>query len=548
MLTQWFEKLLDPGMDGLHVYDVRPMGGMLTLICVATSLEAYCPVCHQQSRRIHSRYVRKLLDVPLRKVQVQIQLHTRKFFCDQPDCTRKIFSEQFPQLAKAHSRRTETLNEWLSKLVFAANANCAMRLAKHFDISISANTLLRLLRRSSLMPQVTTEILGLDDWAYRKGQRYGAILVDLEQHSVVDLLPDRSATVISTWLKRYPTIKIVSRDRGDSMVRGVNEGASQALPVADRWHLYHNLGEMVRRVAERHYGDLRQLIRMQNSDRPVFATNDALNVATPKAILELKQRNQYYRDRYDHVHQLHQSGASISQISREMHLDRKTVAKLLRLDTYPGIPQRGQPNVSPLIAFKDYLQQRWSEGQRNISELWREIQARGYNGYYASVRNLVQQMIATEVITAPIAIQPSPKPNLLTLPSIFQTTKWLSGNTSSLAAQQQAVLEQWRHRVPALQMTQTLAQQFIALLRQRDTNRPQELAAWLNTAQASGVAAVQSFAKGILEDRLAVENALTLPWSSGQVEGQVNRLKLIKRMMYGRAKFDLLRIRVLNKV
>ena len=231
-----------------------------------------------------------------------------------------------------------------------------------------------------------------------------------------------------------------------------------------------------------------------------------------------------------------------------MGLNRVTVTKLLNAKEFPGIPQRGADATSLLNPYKDYLRQRWNEGQHNIKALQQEIQAQGYSGQYSSVWNFIRQMTAQDAAPLESAPNEIAKTPIVAVPSIFQTTKWLSGRIDDLSQAQQTFLQQWLQDQPILQKVKTLADQFSTLLRKRDGAQAEKLSQWLADAQASGISKLQSFAKGISQDRIAVENAITLRWSNGQVEGQVNRLKLIKRLMYGRAKFDLIRIRVMNKV
>ena len=262
MFDQWLIRILDPGISGLEVAGVEVQGDGLQLKCATNSFGALCPVCHQISRRIHSRYSRTLLDVPLRKGQVRVQLQVRRFFCDVPNCPQCIFGERITRFARAYARRTESLNDWLRPLVYASSANCGSRLAQRNGVSISTNTLLRLVRQSGTPEHAAAEVIGIDDWAFRKRRRYGAIAVDLESHTVIDVLPERTAQEIGDWLKKRPEVRIISRDRGDSIIRGVQDGAPQAQPVADRWHLHHNLGEMLQGVVEIYHADLRQLIRL----------------------------------------------------------------------------------------------------------------------------------------------------------------------------------------------------------------------------------------------------------------------------------------------
>jgi transposase len=244
--------------------------GLIIWAHVSSSM-AICPTCEQQSMRVHSSYVRSPHDLPLGEQAVCLRLRVRRFRCSNRACSRQTFAEGLPKLVPRYAQRTTRLTRTLRKVGFALGGEAGTRLLGQMRMATSARTLLRLLRTAPGPVETTVRVLGVDDWAMRKGRTYGSILVDLERHRPVDLLPDRGAATLAAWLRNHPEVEIITRDRSTEYARGASEGAPSALQVADRWHLLQNLRQMLERHIQRLYPSSSNCpLSIQANRQPVF--------------------------------------------------------------------------------------------------------------------------------------------------------------------------------------------------------------------------------------------------------------------------------------
>lgn len=313
-------------------------------------------------------------------------LNVRKFFCDNPECQRRIFTEPLPQAVNRYARKTVRLADALTELVYLVGGEAAARIARRFGLAVSADTLLRHLRRVPATTIPPPRVLGVDDFAFRKGQRYGTILVDLERRCPVDLLPDREPQTLIKWLQPRPGIEIISRDRGIAYMEGATKGAPNAVQVADRFHLIKNLGDALEHFLLRQHATVRTLAKTVAAESVVTAAQNGTLpplVDPPPQPLSPAQR-QVKHDRrarrlarYEEVQRLEGEGLSRHEISRRLGMSRNTIRRYLLHEQFPEIAAK-PPRRSILAPFADHLRQRWREGICDATRLYQEIAAQGF--------------------------------------------------------------------------------------------------------------------------------------------------------------------------
>jgi transposase len=412
--------------------------------------------------------------------------------------------------------------------------------------------LLRLVRAAPAPPAPAPQVIGVDEWAWRRGQRYGTILVNLEDHRVLDVLPERSAAAVAAWLAQYPTITVVCRDRSALYAEGIRQGAPQAVQVVDRFHLVKNLREAV----EAFLHDQQVALHAAAALTVQALTAMAGPVSPPQMYRGRRQCSQAWQQRqeaaqqqrhaawvttYEAIHRLHAQGTPVTTIAQQLGISRPTVYAYLRR-TRPPSPRSPQRSGQVLRPYMAYMIQRWREGCTDSMQLWRELRARGYSHSARTVSRFMTQLRrASEMGWAPeTQTSPYTRPQGPSARAVSFT--WVCSEAKR-APDAQLYVDQLTQAYPAIAQAYTLSQAFLTLVRER---RGDALAAWMDKAAASGIEALARFAQGLQEDLAAVKAGLTLPWSNGPVEGHVNRLKLLKRQGYGRADVGLLRQRVLQ--
>ena len=507
---------------------------------VANSNSACCPSCRRSSTVVHSRYWRVLRDLPLQGRVVKLHIEVKRFRCRNPDCSRETFAEPLAMVATKWSQHTLRFSETVRMIGYALGGEAGCRLSMRLGIPISPDTVLRKIDRNDVAATNTPKFIGVDDWAWRKGHRYGSILVDLEARQPIDLLADRSADSLASWLKEHPTVQLISRDRAEAYADGGKRGAPEATQVADRFHLLCNLTSAIERVLETKRSEL-----CKACEPPEIKTESGAGAEDPPKITMAQERSKQSRERrldlYSKVVDLQKQGLTNRAIGRALHMGRKTVGRFLLAGQFPerAKPRRPGPRVNK---FRDYLRQRWAAGCHNATKLWREIQSQGYVGGRSMVATLVSTFRTPGTkYHRQNSRQSTSKPKRKPV-SPRQAAMLIARNPEKLDADEQQLITRLERACPTIEFLRPLVRSFSKYSSGR---KPQLCSPGSTEPMPWGLLAIKNFCNGLVRDRAAVMAAISLKWSDGQVEGQVHRLKLIKRQMYGRASFALLRARVL---
>jgi transposase len=491
-----------------------------------------CPSCGQHSSRVHSRYRRTIADLPWAGLPACILLQTRRFFCVDERCSRRIFTERLPGTVERYARRSSRMRQALTWVSLALGGRASARLAGRLGLPASRATMLRTLRGQS-HPATTPSprVLGIDEWAWKKGHRYGTILCDLEAARVVDLLPTRDAETVAAWLRQHPTVQVVSRDRAGAFADAIAKGAPSASQVADRWHLLNNLLETLIASLERHRGTVREVRTSFRGAEEKLPVPHELEDTWTTALQRKEQNRERRIDLYQRMRELIDNGESQTQAAATLGLGLRTVQRWVACGVFRERKHRAfSSQVDP---FGPYLEKRVAEGCRSTTVLWREISRQGYQGKLVSVWDWLQGRFGGLRKT-----QSGGPPVKRRSTLCLEKVAWMMLKTTP---RRSPFLKALYRASAGLKFLARAAKSFFEMIRKRDASR---WPAWLQMALRSPLA---SFARRLQRDEKAVAEALRLPWSNGMVEGQIHRLKLIKRQMYGRASFDLLRLRVLQK-
>jgi len=511
-----------------------------------------CPLCTTPAHRLHSDYERTLADLPWAEYRVRLRLRVRKWYCRHPHCRRRIFTERLPTVAAPWARHTIRLMQRLVAVGLALGGKAGVRLSQRWGVTVSRNTLLRLMRRQPLPASPAPTVLGVDDWSLRKRHTYGTILVDREQRRPIALLGDRDADTLAQWLRAHPGVQIITRDRSKAYADGARQGAPAAVQVADRFHLVQNLAEVLDQVFNAHLQELNALndVRYQT---PIPQPDGVLAAPVPPprpatdAVVQAQQRRARRLGIYEQVWALHREGYTGDAIARQLRIGKSTVFRYLRAGTFPERQGRSDRGRSLLDPYKPSLLSRWNAGCREALALFAELKDQGYPGSDPTVARYAQRLRQSQGLSARQRFTRKPVPAVREPETPRLTPRratWLVlRRPETREARDVAVLTALGGQPPAFAEAIRLAQDFAQLVRNR---QPEQLDPWLERAASSMLEAFQRFAKRLRDDDDSVKAGVTLPWSNGPVEGHINRLKMLKRQMFGRAKLDLLSRRLLS--
>ena len=483
----------------------------------ASAASCPCPLCGAAARRVHSRYLRRLVDLPVGGRRTELVLRARRFFCDASGCQRRVFAERFEGAVGRHARRTARLDDVVHCLAIALGGRPAATLSRRLNVRVSNDTLLRIVRRRGAPEFAPPTVVGIDDWAWKRNHRYGTLLCDLERRRTIALLPDREPASAEAWLARQPQICIVARDRGGGYAVAAQRALPHAVQVADRWHLMENASRAFLDAVGKSMRQIRKAIGAARIDPRLLTYAEKLQY-------EGFQRRE---ETNASIFSLSHEGVAIREIVRRTGYSRGLIRKILRgqrSDIFRTRP-------SSLDPYLPWLDAQWAAGRRNGLALWRALRERGFRGCRGVVSEWSARRKRAEKADAGAIGR---------APSARTIARLLTIGRDQLSKAQTITVAAIERGVAALAEARDILAEFQGIIRRKALP---ELDAWLDRAARSLIGA---FANGIIKDRDAVQAAIALAWSNGQTEGQICKLKLVKRQMYGRGKLDLLQARVIG--
>src|SRR6266702_836189 len=382
-----------PDASCLHLVRLEA-GEQFIVAIVETNLsEALCPLCQCRSESIHSRYIRLVADLPWAGWAVRLELHVRRFFCQNKECQRGIFTERLPGVVAPYARRTTRLTDLLTLIGFAMGGEAGNCLVERMGLEASPETLLRLVRQQEERQVPTPRVLGVDDFSFCRRRSYGAILIDLEKRMPIDLLPDREAETFQKWLLAHRGVEIISRDRGGAFAEGARLGAPKAQQIADRWHILSNLSDAMQGFFLTKQPLLKALTSQPEAEAPSGGEQPEpapWYTGMTKRTEEKSQRLHQQRvELYHQIHGLAAKKVDVANMARQLRGSRQTISNSLQMKQPPErtrINQEGQRLIDP---SKDDLIQRWNEGWRSAQQMDREIHEPGYPGSSTAVGRFV---------------------------------------------------------------------------------------------------------------------------------------------------------------
>jgi transposase len=495
------------GLSPLVIEEVADQGELILIRARTPSAMVACPGCGVLTQRVHGYHERVVADVPVDARRVVLRVRVRRLVCPTRGC-RQTFREQIPGVLERYQRRTPRLTGQIGAVVKELAGRAGARLLSALTVLTSRHTALRILLGLPPPDRPVPRVLGVDDFALRRSRRYATVLIDAETHERVDVLLDRRADPLEAWLREHPGVQIVCRDSSATYAEAVRRALPDAVQVADRWHLWHNLGEATGKEVAAH-----SLCWAKAGPPP----RDGLQATTT-------------RERWHHVHALLDKGVGLLECARRLNLSLNTVKRYARF-TEPDKLIRA-PRYRPTLVdpYRDHLRRRREQNPAvPVLHLFGEIKTLGYTGSL----NLLHKYINQGRVEAD---RPAVSPRRL--------TGYLLTHPDHRSQQQQDLFESFTTACPEMTALAGLVHSFAALLKPANSNADR-LDDWINAARQEDLPHLHAFTRGLDRDRDAVDAAVTLPHHNGTTEGVNTKTKLLKRQMYGRAGFALLRHRIL---
>jgi len=390
--------LPDPASVRLETWSLELAPASIAVTLRSRAYQTRCPLCRRRSKRTHSRYERTLADLPWGEHAITIKLGVRRMFCDNALCKRHIFTERLPGVAAPWACKTTRLTDRLTAVGLALGGSAGARLGRKLGFVACRNTLLSVIRHAPMPPVVTPSVLGVDDWALRKRDTYGTVLVGLERRRPVALLPGREADTLAAWLREHPGVEVISRDRSGAYSKGARHGVPEAVQIADRFHLLQNLAEVLEVVFSTNAHDLhaseqarRDAVLLECGTVPI-----APSEPQAKAKLLASERRTRRLAQHEQVWALYRQGWSGEKIGPHLGISRSTVYRYLRSEVFPERKGRRDAGHSRLDPWRHVVLEHWNGDRRNSRKMFQDLQQRGYRGSYPTLARYLRRLQAAD--------------------------------------------------------------------------------------------------------------------------------------------------------
>lgn len=541
------------GVKSIKFSDGELTDGCIVFEGTKTTRYATCPYCSYRSRSVHSHYARKIIDKPISGINVIIKLTVRRFRCKNEHCPYTAFSEQFPDLTSRYARRTHSLTSYLQQLLMEISSVKGSYICSITGIKQSPSTCLRVVRtRPVEIEYDTVKHLGIDDFAYRKGVSYGTIIVDCDTCKPIKLISGRDAESVKPALEKFHSVETISRDRASAFSKAIESTHSEASQVADRFHLIKNCGDHVSEQIKRMIAEIKAQVSSNiYGEQP--CSESQIEVSRFYSATSKIQETIY-----GEIHRLHGLGLSQRAIARELKVERKTVQKYLQCETVPRKVKTFKIDYDRYLpTINDGVKNRLPKAQIYRTVVESGLRCR-YNTFVNWMKTAFPEYKGQRGHNAKLGDSPVKSRSVFTSEMDLETVvlsgklhiyvcnpEWGINKHTGECSKEHERMEQIISSSQILKDLRTAFLSFKAVLLK---GRTEDLDAWITLWQTSDYPKLKSFAKGMLYDLEAVKNAIKYTYSNGLVEGLNNKLKSIKRGMYGRAGRDLLEIKMVHSV
>ncbi|MCT4646356.1 MAG: ISL3 family transposase [Carboxylicivirga sp.] len=534
------------GIPKINISKIEFNAPYIQLFASLTGKRAQCPMCHKYSSSVHGQYERTVTDLPVFQFSAFIILKTRKFKCKNVKCRRKVFSEQTPSVSR-YARRTNRVSEILDSLSIELTGKLGSLMTHKLNIVVSTSTITRIAHSQELPKFKQPRVLGVDDWAFRKGVSYGTVLIDMETSKPIDLLPSRDGCDLKDWLEDHKDVEIVTRDRASSYSSAIDDVCPDAIQVADRFHLLMNLTEALDKYFKSINPNINRLIQ-EKSQELITLEESKINDVKPikkKAVADNENRSCSPDQRiiiFEKVKELQLQGIAIKKIARDLGISRARVRSYFQYDSLPPRIHHKSTNID---LFTNHILARLNDKGYLIKDIINEIKELGYNGGQTQAYQNINMLKERHKLSTPGLAQLQKVKIPFVKPLSTRDLSRLIGRSlrSIDNEDERKYMATLLESMPELQIVRKLVRIFKMMLWRGQGN----IDRWIEFIKKSKykLTGLRSFVNGLSQDIEAVKNGISMTWSNGAVEGHVNRIKTIKRQMYGRASFNLLKKKII---